>query len=106
VDLNVILLGSRSVRNGSADLPAARIDGTSIQRAIEVALEGPLEQEAETAEATAMPHAIYLHSGLTQDRIRPDSIAASRRIIRYSDIEVVVALGLAGLVHWRERWLS
>ena len=49
--------------------------------------------------ATVMPHAIYLHSGLTQDRavIRDD--ADRRKLVRFSHREVVVALTVAGLVN-------
>src|SRR6266851_8066329 len=49
--------------------------------------------------ATVMPHAIYLHSGLTQNRIVPRNDAERRRLIRFSNREVVLALGLAGLVN-------
>ncbi len=49
--------------------------------------------------ATVMPHAIYLHSGLTQDRIVPRNDNERRRLIRFSNREVVLALGLAGLVN-------
>ncbi len=56
--------------------------------------------------ATVMPHAIYLHSGLTQDRIRPGSVADARRIARYSNVEVAVALGLAGLVNLAMMFMS
>jgi manganese transport protein len=49
--------------------------------------------------ATVMPHAIYLHSGLTQDRIVPRNDAERRKLIRFSNREVVLALGLAGLVN-------
>ena len=49
--------------------------------------------------ATIMPHAIYLHSGLTQNRVRLDSDVARRRLLRFSNREVVVALSLAGLVN-------
>ena len=52
-----------------------------------------------TVGATVMPHAIYLHSGLMQDRIRAGTEADRRRLIRFSDIEVLVALGAAGLVN-------
>jgi len=49
--------------------------------------------------ATVMPHAIYLHSGLTQNRalVRHDS--DRRTVLRFSNIEVVVALAAAGLVN-------
>ncbi len=53
--------------------------------------------------ATVMPHAIYLHSGLTQHRGRGRGQATSpsrlRRLLRFSNIEVSVALTLAGLVN-------
>jgi manganese transport protein len=46
-----------------------------------------------------MPHAIYLHSSLTQDRIVPRDEAERRRLIFYSNREVLVALGFAGLIN-------
>ena len=49
--------------------------------------------------ATVMPHAIYLHSALMSDRVKPRSDGDRRRLIRYSNLEVFVALGLAGLVN-------
>src|SRR6266436_5019796 len=49
--------------------------------------------------ATVMPHAIYLHSGLTQDRVLPRTNEERRRLLRFSNREVVLALGLAGLVN-------
>jgi manganese transport protein len=49
--------------------------------------------------ATVMPHAIYLHSSLTQDRIPAVNDEEKRRILRYSNREVLVALGIAGLIN-------
>ncbi len=49
--------------------------------------------------ATVMPHAIYLHSGLTQDRVQGRDAAQRRRILRFSNIDVLIALGLAGVVN-------
>jgi manganese transport protein len=49
--------------------------------------------------ATVMPHAIYLHSGLTQNRVRLRDDADRRKLLRFSNIEVVVALTVAGLVN-------
>ena len=49
--------------------------------------------------ATIMPHAIYLHSGLTQNRAPIRGDADRRRLLRYSNIEVVLALGVAGMVN-------
>jgi manganese transport protein len=49
--------------------------------------------------ATVMPHAIYVHSGLTQDRVLPERPGDKRKILRYSNIDVLVALSLAGLIN-------
>lgn len=49
--------------------------------------------------ATVMPHAIYLHSGLTQDRAGSPDPAAKRRLLRYSNREVVIALAVAGMIN-------
>ncbi|PCE33010.1 Nramp family divalent metal transporter [Burkholderia ubonensis] len=49
--------------------------------------------------ATIMPHTLYLHSGLTQGRTAPRNDAERRRLVRFSNREVVVALGLAGVVN-------
>ena len=49
--------------------------------------------------ATVMPHVIYLHSALTKSRNRCHDDASKRRLMRYHRIDVVVALGIAGLVN-------
>jgi manganese transport protein len=49
--------------------------------------------------ATVMPHAIFLHSGLTQNRAAARNDGERRKLVRYSNIEVVIALTLAGLVN-------
>jgi manganese transport protein len=49
--------------------------------------------------ATVMPHAIYVHSGFTQARIVARTDRERRRLLRFSNREVVLALGLAGLVN-------
>lgn len=49
--------------------------------------------------ATVMPHAIYLHSGLTQSRIPPRNETEKARIVRISNREVVIALAIAGAVN-------
>src|SRR6059036_2940378 len=49
--------------------------------------------------ATVMPHVIYLHSSLTQMRIIPRSEREARRIFHWSIPDVVLAMGLAGLVN-------
>src|ERR1700761_5100531 len=49
--------------------------------------------------ATVMPHAIFLHSGLTQDRAPARSDAERRALVRFSNREVVIALSAAGLIN-------
>jgi hypothetical protein len=47
----------------------------------------------------SVPHAVYLHSGLTQARIPVRDNAERRMVLRFSNQEVVVALTFAGLVN-------
>jgi manganese transport protein len=49
--------------------------------------------------ATVMPHAIYLHSSLMQNRVPATTAAERRRVLRFSNIEVLFALGIAGLIN-------
>jgi len=49
--------------------------------------------------ATVMPHAVYLHSGLTQVRLTVHNDADRRKLLRYSNREVIVALAVAGAVN-------
>jgi manganese transport protein len=49
--------------------------------------------------ATVMPHVIYLHSSLTQNRITPHSDQDKRTIFRFEVVDVVVAMSLAGIVN-------
>jgi manganese transport protein len=49
--------------------------------------------------ATVMPHAIYLHSNLTRGRMPVNNAEETRRVIGYSNREVLLALGFAGLVN-------
>ncbi len=49
--------------------------------------------------ATVMPHAIYLHSGLTQARMPVRDDSERRRVLRFSNQEVILALTVAGLVN-------
>lgn len=49
--------------------------------------------------ATVMPHAVYLHSGLTQARLAVNNDAERRKLLRFSNREVIVALVVAGLVN-------
>jgi manganese transport protein len=49
--------------------------------------------------ATVMPHAIYLHSALTQGRMPVRNDEERARVLRFERTDVIVALGLAGLVN-------
>ena len=49
--------------------------------------------------ATVMPHAVYLHSGLTQARMPVRDDGERRKLVRFSNREVIIALTVAGLVN-------
>lgn len=49
--------------------------------------------------ATVMPHALFLHSGLTQARSPARTEAERGKLLRYSNIEVIIALTIAGLIN-------
>ena len=49
--------------------------------------------------ATVMPHALYLHSSLTQHRVRPRNDEERSVLLRFSNREVLAALSVAGLVN-------
>jgi manganese transport protein len=49
--------------------------------------------------ATVMPHVIFLHSSLTQNRITTQNVSQLKRLFRFEIIDVTIAMGLAGLVN-------
>jgi manganese transport protein len=49
--------------------------------------------------ATVMPHVIYLHSALTQRRVVGRTESERRRILRFERIDVVIAMGIAGVIN-------
>jgi len=49
--------------------------------------------------ATVMPHVIYLHSALTQDRLVPETNEDAQTLLRYTRIDVIVAMSIAGLIN-------
>jgi manganese transport protein len=49
--------------------------------------------------ATVMPHVIFLHSSLTQGRIVVRGSVQLRRLFRYEVADVVIAMGVAGLIN-------
>src|SRR3954471_9558083 len=49
--------------------------------------------------ATVMPHVIWLHSALTQDRIVAEDDEQARRLMRFTKIDVGIAMAIAGLIN-------
>jgi manganese transport protein len=49
--------------------------------------------------ATVMPHAIYLHSALTNKRVPARDDEERKRVLRFERLDVIIALGIAGLVN-------
>lgn len=49
--------------------------------------------------ATVMPHAIYLHSSLTQNRVVVKEPALLKKLFRFELIDVGIAMGVASLVN-------
>ena len=49
--------------------------------------------------ATVMPHVIFLHSSLTQNRIPTNNAGELKRLFRFQLFDVTIAMGIAGLVN-------
>ncbi len=49
--------------------------------------------------ATVMPHAIYLHSALSNGRMAVRNDSERSRVLRFGRLDVIIALGLAGLIN-------
>jgi manganese transport protein len=49
--------------------------------------------------ATVMPHVIYLHSALTQNRVPTNTASERGRVLRFQRLDVVIAMGIAGIVN-------
>jgi manganese transport protein len=49
--------------------------------------------------ATVMPHVVYLHSALTQNRVKAEDDGERRELIRFQRVDVVLALGIAGAIN-------
>ncbi|MFM0327900.1 Nramp family divalent metal transporter [Caballeronia glebae] len=49
--------------------------------------------------ATVMPHALFLHSGLTQSRVLVKTETGRTTLLAYSNLEVVIALSTAGVIN-------
>lgn len=49
--------------------------------------------------ATVMPHVVYLHSGLTQNRVVAQNDAQKKKIHSFGTKEVIIAMTIAGLIN-------
>lgn len=49
--------------------------------------------------ATVMPHVVYLHSALTQNRIPPATEGERRALLRWLRIDIGAGLGIAGVIN-------
>ena len=49
--------------------------------------------------ATVMPHVIYLHSALTNGRVAVRDDTERRQVLGYERVDVLIALGIAGLIN-------
>jgi manganese transport protein len=49
--------------------------------------------------ATVMPHVVYLHSALTQSRVKPENDDERRELMRFQRADVMIAMGLAGVIN-------
>jgi manganese transport protein len=49
--------------------------------------------------ATVMPHVIYLHSALTQNRIPATTDGDRKRLLGYQRLDVTIAMSIAGIVN-------
>jgi manganese transport protein len=49
--------------------------------------------------ATVMPHVVYLHSALTQDRVKTEGIDEKRELMRFQRADVIIALSVAGIIN-------
>jgi manganese transport protein len=46
-----------------------------------------------------MPHVIYLHSALMQDRIVPRDEREAKKLFGYTKIDVIIAMSIAGIIN-------
>jgi len=49
--------------------------------------------------ATVMPHVIFLHSALTQNRVTRRDPVRLKKLFRYEFLDILLAMGIAGLVN-------
>jgi manganese transport protein len=94
--LGLVLLGFAydliAVRASAAGIGAGLVPGLDGGR-------GMLLLTAGIIGATVMPHVVYLHSALTKSRVSCSDDHERRELLRFQRIDVVIALGAAGLIN-------
>jgi manganese transport protein len=94
--LGLVLLGF------AYDLVATRVSPAGIAHGLVPGLgggSGMLLLTAGIIGATVMPHVIYLHSALTKSRVACSDDAERRQLLRWQRLDVLIALGAAGLIN-------
>jgi manganese transport protein len=93
--LGIVLLGF------AYDLIAVHPSGASIAAGLVPRLGGSasLLLAVGIVGATVMPHVVYLHSALTKGRVNCRDEAEKRHLVRFQRVDVLIALGAAGLVN-------
>ena len=83
------------------DLAAVHLDPSALASGLVPGFPGPGGPllVAGIIGATVMPHVVYLHSALTKSRVACADDAERRELLRFQRLDVVIALGLAGLVN-------
>ncbi len=93
--LGIVLLGFLY------DVTHVNVDGGALARGLIPHLQGSgsLLLAVGILGATVMPHVVYLHSALTAARYSAPDAAERRKLLRYQRLDVVLAMGLAGLIN-------
>ena len=93
--LGIIFLGF------AYDLTAVQVDPSALASGLVPGFPGPGGPllVAGIIGATVMPHVVYLHSALTKSRVDCADDAERRELLRFQRLDVVIALGAAGLVN-------
>ncbi len=93
--LGLVLLGF------AYDLVAVHVSGARIAAGLVPRLgsSGGLLLAVGIIGATVMPHVVYLHSALTKGRVACRDDSERRELLRFQRLDVLVALGAAGLVN-------
>jgi manganese transport protein len=93
--LGIIFLGF------AYDLAAVQLDPSALASGLVPGFPGPGAPllVAGIIGATVMPHVVYLHSALTKSRVDCADDAERRELLRFQRLDVVIALGAAGLVN-------